>query len=712
MTSPDNSASKLGIGAPRDEAATASGSPGGSLGERACDFGVAIFAAFTLVTNLATAAGLGLDSLIALCGVTGALGVLGFALSRWWRGGGARSASATAATRAASPAADGETDSLPPAWRIAALALAAAALGLRVATDSLELYWGVALLACALFLWREFRTPARASAPVRSRNLDGLLIALCAICALVTATAHRGDADDAFYVNLVVAAVDHPDAPLLARDTLHGYDGVAMSMPVFRVLSIEIFEAVIARLSGWSAITVAHVLIPPLLAFLMPLAYARLLRLLAPKDWPWLLVCVIAYLLFVGDGELGYGPFAFLRMQQGKAMLLHVGVPLLASYGLEFGRSPTWRAWLKLALAQVAAVGLSSTALWLAPAVAGLAAASAVPGVARAHVATSMRTLALTLLSSLHPLGIALFMRGETERLFEEAVHRMESLGYAGGQLMAWSLDSVVGSGIDEKLALFAGVAVLGTASTPLFRRFAALFGAAFLLFFWSPITGPLVASHVTGPDTFFRVFWLLPIPIFTAAVLTSPLEFSSERLPRWLAIFTALLLVTLFFVLAPGTHTLSSANGVRFATPGPKAPPLPLEVAREIARHAGPNDRVLAPGSVARWLPLLHRHPYPLVVRDLHIDLLHPLLGEEEIHRRLVLSRLVAGEANPPNKGVLLAEAIERYPLAAVCLSGPALAWPELRRVLLDSELESQYRSGPFEVWARAKPVDTVRTR
>ena len=672
-----------------------------TLANRICDAGVASFAVWTLLTNCATWLAFGLDALIALAAATAAL-IIAVA---WWRRGSHRQPAASAET-VDRPDAD---RGLAPRWQLAALVVALAALGLRAATGSLTVYWLIALGAAGGAAATSVAVRPRWTQPREVRGAGGWLLAMALLCALATAVAHRGDADDAFYVNLAVAAVDHPDAPLLANDTLHGVDGIPMSMPVFRVLSIEMLEAAIARLSGWSALDVAHLMIPPIFAFLMVLAYARLLRLLLPRRWLWALGCLLAFLFFVGDGELGYGDFAFLRMQQGKSMLLHVALPLLTSYALEFGLAPTRRRWLRLAGAQICAVGLSSTALWLAPAAAGLALASAVPISAAGGSRRGWHTLALGVTASLHPLGLALCLRGETERVFREAVHRMETLSWSGERLLQWSLDSVLGSGIGEMLALFALIAVLGTATSTLFLRFSAVFTTAVLLLFWNPWTAPLVAAHVTGPDTYFRVFWLLPLPVFVAAVLTAPLEIGAGRwrVPRWLRIASILFSSVALLVFGPEVHTLSRANHVRIARPGWKIPPLPFDAARQLSRYARQGERVLAPRSVSRWIPLIQRHPYPLVIREIHLDLLHERLGAEEIRRRALLTRLVGGEVRRSDAGALLAEAIEGYPLSAVCLGGPAMGWPELRRVLLDSALEVRHRSSDYEVWARRGPQE-----
>jgi hypothetical protein len=468
-------------------------------------------------------------------------------------------------------------------------------------------------------------------------------------------------------------------------------------------------QAAASRLSGIPAITVVHILMPPLVALLIPLAYARLLGILLPGRWPWCVGLVVAQLLLVGDGDAGYGDFAILRLHQGKSILLHVALPLLSSYGLEFASAPSRARWLRLAAAQIAVVGLSSSGLWLAPVIAGLALAAGLPLRWKTGIGRSVRTLALGLCASFHPLLLAAVLRPQTGRAFREALHPIESLSWSGDHLMEHAIGVVLGSGISAELALFAMVAAFAAATPAIFRRFAAVSLICFLLLLWNPLMAPFIAANVTGPDTYFRVFWAVPLPVMLAAVLSAPLELRIGPLatPRWAAIAATLVLASGLLGLAPEMWTLSRANRVHVGPPSWKVPAVQLEAAREIVHYSRPGEFVLAPSRIARWIPLIHDHPSPLVVREMYLDVLHDLLGAAELDRRTRLLHLVGGDLRLDAGGRMLAEAIEQYPLSVVCLGGPAMAWPELRRALIDSPLEVRSRNADLEVWARRHRSD-----
>ncbi|MFP6641181.1 MAG: DUF6077 domain-containing protein, partial [Myxococcota bacterium] len=672
-------------------------------GARGLDAAVLGFAGFTVLCHGAVWLSLGLDDLLGWAGAALVLVVVVFFARR------RRTPSRAEAAPQSTPG-PADPERVPGGWalQLGLLGLAALGVGLHALTGSLMGYWGCAVLASVLALGRDLRGHPVEPQPGCTRGQRLFLAALCVLCAVAVASAHRGDADDAFYVNLAVWAVDHPDAPLLAGDTLHGLEGIPMSLPVFKLLSYELLQAGIARLTGVPALTVVHVWMPILMALLIPLAWARLAMLLLPRRWLLAVALVVAQLLFLGDGHASIGDFGLLRLQQGKSVLLLIVLPLAASYGLMFGSRPSRKRWLALAAVQIASLGLSTSGLWLAPATAFLAVCAALPlsEPMGKTAARALRIAGLALAACVYPLALAIIMRADTLRAFQQAVHPLPSLAWPGSRLMEQALAWTAGEGGVASLILFCAVAVLALPGSALFRRYTAIVCASFFLFFFDPLVARFVAHQVTGADTYFRVFWLVPLPLFVSAVLTAPLSSAAKRTAagerglRWATGIAA----TVLLVILPRTHTLSRANDVRLDWPGPKVPAEEFAAARRMAAAAGPGEFVLAPPQVARWIPLVQEHPAPVMVREMYLDRLHDRLGSDELEIRLVLSQMAGGTAHPDGRVEIFAEALTRYPLAAVGLSGNALAWPQLRKILLESHLQVSFRDGRYEIWTRSE--------
>jgi hypothetical protein len=651
------------------------------LSERAADRLLAGFAAWTVLANAAVFLGADLRELV-LAAALLALVSGGVALAR--RG---RSRVAEAPVAAATPPAPA-TPALP--LRAAVLVAAGALAGAWLLAGALSLYSAGVVLLCGALVARELRVPPRGEPAPASRGERAALLGLALLCAAYALTAHRPDADDAFYLGLAVAAATHPTAPLLASDPIHGIAGVPLALPIYKVHSLELLEAALAWLTPLRVLDVAHLLLPALAAFLVPLVHARLLRLLAPRRWLWAVAAVVAWLVLVGAPHQGYGNFGFVRLHQGKAILLCVVLPAVAALALEYALAPSRRRWLRLAAVQVVALGTSATGLWAAPVVAGLCLATAAE-----WRATRLGRLALGLAASAYPLGLALALRGSTVAAFAAAPPTQ----WEANADAASALARVLGDGGVAALSLFVVAGGWALATSGLQRRFAAVFACAFALLFWNPWVAPWIAHTVTGVPTYWRVFWLLPVPLLVALALTAPLELVPHRAA---GAAVALAAAIVLFVALPAVPTWSARNFVHVGPPQWKIPPAEKAAARALIALAPPGATVLAATSVSRWLPAFEDAPVPLVARHLDLTILRGHLSDAEIARRDELASLVSGQRRPPEAGALLASAIEGYPLAAVCLDGRALDWPELRAALERSPLALATRVGHYEIWAR----------
>ena len=90
----------------------------------------------------------------------------------------------------------------------------------------------------------------------------------------------------------------------------------------------------------------------------------------------------------------------------GKGVFLSVALPLIYAYSLRFAVQPTLRGWLLLGASQIAAVGLTSSALWTAPVSALLALAAAFRPSPQ-----SLKIAAIGVLSSVYVLVQAALLR-------------------------------------------------------------------------------------------------------------------------------------------------------------------------------------------------------------------------------------------------------------------------------------------------------------
>jgi hypothetical protein len=661
--------------------------------DRLCDGVVLAFALWTIASHAVVAAGQGLVALLVLYAAVLSAGLL---LKRRF---GALALSEAAAL-------DRPSDPVDPAlWALRAGTLAvgaAAALSLAARPDVFHPWlWWTAVILLGLAAAAVCFGDARRIAPAEhGRSAEMLLWLLAAAGVVLTLISHRPDADDAFYVNVAVAAADVPGRPLLSADTMHGIPNLPLYLPVYRVHSYELLNGALAYLTGIPAIYCFHWLSAAFAALLVPLAHARLLRILTPRRWLATVATVMFVLIAAGETHRWYGNFSFVRLWQGKSIFLFVFMPLVYAYALRFAVRPNRRDWTMLGAAQIAAVGCSSSALWAAPAGAVIALCCAVR-----PSRDGLKAVVVGALTSLYVLGAAWATRASLQGMFFSGppVDREAD----AGPVLRSALVTVLG---DSRLLIFGILSLLtGWVFAPpgLCRRFAVVFPLAVLLGLLNPYTADWVTANVTGP-AYWRSMWALPLPIVMALLLTSPLRVGGDpwrpgtRRAAWLILLTA------FALLIPRYNGLSSENGVELTWPRLKVPEAAYRWAAAVNESVPPGSHVVVPSDVDPWVVTFAHHAYPLLVRY-YLHTWPNRLSSEELRDRVAMRRFADTpelvEATPQQ----FREGLDRFEVRAVCLVSSPKAGAA-RAVLEQAGFRQTLRQAGYELWVRSGPGSNAR--
>jgi hypothetical protein len=497
----------------------------------------------------------------------------------------------------------------------------------------------------------------------------GLLIAMAAAVATLTLVSHRPDLDDALYVNLGVAALDRPSEALLSRDTLHGIPGLPLILPTYRVHSIELLSPAIAWLSNRPVIWISHLVLPPLFAALAILATALWAQSVLPRYWLAVTLGVVVVLFALGDTHPGYGNLSFVRLHQGKAAFASVMIPLISWAAIRFSATGRGVDWILLTASQVAGVGLTSTGLFAGPATAQLTLAACW----RPTRAANLRFVQ-GCTSSVYPLGLALLLKHSITPLIQTgSVPPLDA-----------TLISVLGDGPAAWLYLLALLGAWTVPVDPTQRRLLAGMALGFLTLALNPLLTSVWVQHVTSRPTFWRVFWMIPLPAMLGVLLTGLRHARFRRTD--IPVGTGLFAVALIAVSAavPQNTTLSAANGTHLQLPRLKTPALEYAIAGELAARTRPGYTVLAPEEIAGWVPTFRGHPYPVVVRALYTKMFARRIGVAEVERRLRLLWYVSGVARDDSSADLLKRSIPELRIGAVVVPRSVPWYPEITSLMV----------------------------
>lgn len=536
----------------------------------------------------------------------------------------------------------------------------------RAPAHTLVLIWPALALPAAYAWRRSWPTPSSVSEARTTRVTAGLLALVAGGLALLLA---RPDLDDYSFFHRAVAQLEHLDEPFLRDETSHG-----MLLPPLSnhhlLTAYEPLVALAADRLGLDPILLYQNGAPFLAGILLIGVWLALYRHVGLDWWMSLTATAtaLAFHLLDGGPHRSFGNFGIVRLWHGKAILATVVLPLVLLLALRFLRDPSLRRWSVLALAAVSGVGLSSSAIFLIPALAA--------AVGLAHL-TSGRPQAW-----------------RQSLLIQAAVGYASMLGLAIG--LDWlprPIDSRIWTSFPEdwwqNVSLVVGGRLLGTRDlaitlalpmlvlAPPFRRLVPMISLALVAIFTNPWTGPLWL-HLVEAAAYWRFVYLLPVT-WCAGLLAAAFAGGGLKWQRRLAVSVILLLAIAAFpgsTLAPPTFW-HRPWAYKFS-------PRPLDFALEaVDRLAG--RRVLAPPAMV-ILPLMD--PSITLVAGRPFQTLHSFrnLGREaEGERRLRAQALVVRGGTDP----ALRNALDRSLDAgvdALIVRRPALA--DLRSALEERRL------------------------
>jgi hypothetical protein len=566
----------------------------------------------------------------------------------------------------------------------AVLALAILWVGLLSAGMPYPVFWWIALLGSFGVWLRTLKPASTATAPAPCcPRVVWIVCSVAAAEVCVTLFANRPDADDAFYRSISATLLRFPHQPVLVHDTLYRLSNAPIMLQFYRLGSYDVLVATLARITGIGHLVVAYLVLPSVFAAFCVLAWAYLLRRIVPARWPWVLLILFLCVLALGEAHRAYGNFAFVRIFQGKAILATGMVPVIAGSALLFARHGGLSRWLLLFAAQIAALGVSASALFVAPAAAALGLA----GGWSADV-SSTRRFAAGMLASVYVFG---------------AGWAIASVTHGGQALVSASPMPGIPQILDDtwgwwstRLLLVALLAAWAFVRDPVRARYFSA-GAFFLLLaVLNPYTVRVVADHFVGVYTYWRLTWALPLPLLLAVLLEGLVERAFRMRPRVLAAGAGVALAVFAVVFGGCFGTLRSANTVTFGLPGPKVSPVEYQVAARIAKDVPEQGVVLAPEQVSVWLPTFIIHPELLGVRTLYLG---RAFSPQDAERRGSLMRYVAGEYRPPDSAAWFADALRSYGLTAVVIVYSAPWHREMENVLARHGWRL-LSAGTYDVW------------
>jgi hypothetical protein len=501
-------------------------------------------------------------------------------------------------------------------WLLLLSPLAVSALVLRMAV-----YWPLSfdaaskllvLLAAFLFvvlsigmqrqLAEGWRTIRRADKSAWRMILPAIAMTLLATCCL-----HRPDSDDAIYLPKLVYLLAYPST--LMDGAIHEIVGAAnlpQSAAAYYPTSYEFAQAVVAHITGVNILWIYYVLAPALAGVLGLVALILTIKECgaSTRAAAYAGLLLVPLLLLMGEAHRSYGNISLVRLFQSKFAFMWFGLPVFVYLSRIFLRTRSPKVWLALFVVVVALSGMTSSALVMLPLLAPIVFAAwwidsddvkSWPALATCYGFTLLPAVIFAL----------------DYRRYAVAYANFGAALNTGFPRDFWGQLSLLEQGARFPLTwILFGAALLVCLYRPRRHRFLLTWTILLVLCVLNPWIATWMMRHVTSENIYWRMFYLLPLPLTLGVVLATLYESMSRG--HWRAYWLVLSVIIIVGV-AP-TSVLRSGNGITLDVPGPS-----LDRFADDARHIealAPEGTILAPVPIAQDMAVLSAQHVQIATR------------------------------------------------------------------------------------------------
>lgn len=456
-----------------------------------------------------------------------------------------------------------------------------------------------------------------------------LLLVVITVLIIFLFLFYRSDADDSFYVSNVLL--------FSKSDTLNPYDSSFGNssfgtVPMYDFQIWEGYLAVFSRLFSIKASVLCHFVMVPVLCIIAVSAYLLLGDIIFRESRKSSLFVIILLMIYSMGGYAVYtkGSFLLSRIWQGKAVYLHIVLPIAIAIMLFYLKEQRKTQGILLGAIMLAGIALNPTSMYV------IGFQILFMMIAISYHIKRWKGL-LHILPTLLVVGVfSAFILLRTHNYngqVEAASNVPENFAYEVfvnffGEGMGYFLIYII-------CCLF--ILIKGETKGKIICVYTPVL---LLLGVWNPLMAPVVAQHLTMVPSYWRVFWLLPIDF--AIAYCAVLLFYTKKSVRYKLFIVVGIIVTVMF---PGKFMFSESNFFVKAENKERIPSEVLYLGDVIVGNGKDKQIVLANDKGATTLRqeyndielIYSRHQYIL-------DLVFYRGRQEEANERIALMQFING--------------------------------------------------------------------
>ncbi|MFK8068037.1 MAG: DUF6077 domain-containing protein [Gammaproteobacteria bacterium] len=519
-----------------------------------------------------------------------------------------------------------------------------------------------------------------------NRTILLTIFLLIIIAEVVTLLTNRSDFDDAEYIQTALQTMLYPDRAILSFDASLGVILDSFRFAPYRIASYETLVALITSWTGIDLLTVYYLVLPAFSAAITVLVGYLFARWFLPSRLALIATGIFLLIMFSwGDTHVAYGNRVFVRLFQGKGLLIALTTPLTLITGLLYIRSPSISRWVFLIIAQVITLGVSSTGLILSFATTLLL----LPIAFQWCNKKSLMCCLTILLSLSYSAIIGVWLKFSTISTL--------AMNLVGTDL---PINASLGLKVHEVITLTLLVAGFFLLRSRMQRKEFLFLSAGILFFILNPLVAEIIANY-SSRNMNWRLAWAAPVPLMLSVALAAGLSsfFTYENVlaanlrskKHSAGIFS---IVILMVFLIGGRWVISPNNNVTWDWFSIKVPQ-EYYASREISEVLDDIDitgTVLSVQRIGTWLTVtspdlkhvMPGHGFPICLKT--------ILTESDYNNRIKLLALVELEDADYSNMYRL---IQSHDVQAVVLKNDAISEKFLtelsfsRKILIEKSIK-----------------------
>lgn len=464
-----------------------------------------------------------------------------------------------------------------------------------------------------------------------------LLLGLGITSSIISLIVNRPNADDYYYIPNAIFYMQNPNE--LMGFKIHYLFNNNDPFESFAWATSSVYEYIQAIISlglHIRFIDAYYLIMPAFVGFLVPMALYLAIVHFSDNTLPAIIgtFVTVGVILLLGETPRTFGSFSLVRIYQGKAILLSLGIPLFTAFSINYLSKPSYKTWIGLLFVSTGLMGLSSSAIFILPALSCV--------LLPAYMISAKQYKITTIAGYFISLGYVILVAFYVFIFWKMGLNNSSPANLGWPTTFLGHANFFVNSKTPLTPILMIGSTIVAAFLLKGMQRlFILTWALASIVLFLNPLSSTFLIEYITSANAYWRMFYIYPFPIIVGVISVNLFTKINHMFPRKHAfiIFVTSIIIAGFVLLSPSSVFYHNI----IAWPTYKLPSQEFKQAIEIVKITPPGV-MLAPEPLAGIIVMIDsKFPQIRVRSDAERTWIHSI---DDANLRIAASDYIGGSS------------------------------------------------------------------